>query len=130
MEKVVLLPHNALKWLKQNYPLYKDITIDCETLNCDYPVNGAALGFTTTEILNNSSANLEGTSYANYASESNDAAFADEELFIPMFSSGMLDTDQVTSTFKMCKLEALQLLKSRKTPFVKFSSGNQPLKTS
>jgi len=91
----------ALEWLKQNNPLYKDIRIDYETLNCDYPTDGAALGFATTEVLNNSSANSEGTSYAHYASESNDAAFADKNPIIPMTSSGMLDTDQVTSTYKM-----------------------------
>jgi len=91
----------ALEWLKQNNTLYKDMRIDYETLNCDYPTDGAALGLATTEILNNSSANLEGTSYAQYPSESNDATFGDETPVIPMTSSGMLDTDQVTSTYKM-----------------------------
>ena len=135
LEKSPLLVHrhcimHTLEWLKSNNPIYKDIIIDHETLNHDYPANGPALGFATTEILNNSSANSEGTTYANYVSESNDAACTDEEPFISMSPSGMLDTDQVTSTFKMHKLEALQLLKSGKSPFVKFGSGNQPLKTS
>jgi len=130
----ILVWHNrilcALQWLKKNNHLYKDIIIGHETLHKDYPIEGAPPGFASTEILGISFTNSEGTSYANYTAESNDTAFADNEPIIPISSSGMLDTYQISSPFKMHKLEALQLLKSGKASYVKYGTGTQPLKTS
>ncbi|KIJ42104.1 hypothetical protein M422DRAFT_125823, partial [Sphaerobolus stellatus SS14] len=120
----------ALHWLKENNPLYQDNIIDHDTLNRDYPESGPAPGFATAEVLKDSSATSEGSSYTNYASDANNETFLQNDTFVPLTSTGVLDTDQIDATFKMRKLEALRKLKCGKTSFAKYPSGNQPLKTS
>jgi hypothetical protein len=57
-------------------------------------------------------------------------AFENNQGSVPISAHGILDTDQVDATYKMCKLEAMRMLKASTTPFVKFASGNTPIQTS
>jgi len=135
LNKSPLLVHSscilaALEWLKLNNPLYQSIEISHEVLECDYPEDGAAPGFATVELLKDTASTTEGSSYTAYSMDANDEAFYETQTAVPLTSSGVMDTDHIDDTYHMRKLAALCKIIKGSAPFVKFPSGNQPVKTS
>ena len=110
--------------------MYQSVLISHDILTHDYPEDGVPPGFATVELLNNSSATTEGSSYTSYSMSANDEVFLDQQSSIPLTTSAVIDTDSIDDTYHMHKLAALRKLTKGQTPFVKFPSGNQPVKTS
>ena len=91
----------ALQWLKANNPLYTNVQISEETLLADYPEFGSAPGFAVQELLGTNAVSSEGTSYTSYTDHANAETFQGTNSSVPISSCGILDTDQVDTTYKM-----------------------------
>jgi hypothetical protein len=119
----------ALEWLKTNNPLYSDIEISYDRLVSQYPTHGTIPGIAVQQLKCNTSGTSDGSSYAT-SHNTTDVLLPSEDSEIPVSSSGVIDSDQVSQTLTMRKLEAIRSIKSGQSPFVKWPSGNETLNTS
>jgi len=71
-------------------------------------VNGFPSGFAIQELLGGGAVSSEGTSYTLYSEQANAKVFDGTNNTTPISSRGILDPDQIDSTYKMCKLEAMK----------------------
>nr|GAT48229.1 ATP-dependent DNA helicase [Mycena chlorophos] len=115
---------DALLWLRANNPLYGSLDINTIYANAaSYPEAGVP--FPVTDYLRTAASGSEGSSYVQ---DANDQLSPNVNLHsIP--STTVVDADQVDSTFQSRKLHALQMIKASRTPFVKFPSGSEVLRT-
>ncbi|KAJ3899405.1 hypothetical protein F5879DRAFT_810954, partial [Lentinula edodes] len=115
---------NALKWLKLNNPLYKDLNLDTMEANASqYPEHGIPIPL---KSIIRTASNSESSSYT---AQANSEQFNENVSPSGMLSSTVIDADHIDSTYKMRKLIALQQLKSGDEPFIKFPSGSTALST-
>jgi hypothetical protein len=119
----------ALLWLMHNNPLYSDLDREATKRSLEtYPLEGCPLA--VADFLRTNSADNQGSSYTSYSGQANSDYFECESASDFLLSSTTLvDVDDVNLTYKQKKLEALRVLKSGRSSFVKFPSGNAPLPT-
>jgi hypothetical protein len=118
----------ALFWLIENNPLYSDLNKDSVVENLEeYPEHDCPLA--TTDFLRTNSASKQGTSYTTYSDQANSEFFEGSNT-IELTSTTLVDVDNLQSSYKQRKLEALRKLKMQESGFVKFPSGGTPLSTS
>jgi hypothetical protein len=118
----------ALFWLTKNNPLYADFEQNAVLDNLEeYPVYDCPLAIT--DFLRTNSANNQGSSYTSYSEQANAELFSSSDAF-ELTSTTLVDADNLQSTYKQRKLEALRSLKANEAGFVKFPSGSTSLHTS
>ncbi|KAK6993177.1 hypothetical protein R3P38DRAFT_2379594, partial [Favolaschia claudopus] len=121
----------ALFWLIDHNPLYADLNKEAVIENSDdYPIYDCP--FAVTQFLRTNSAVNQGSSYTSYSDQANAELFENTGTF-ELTSTSLVDVDNMDSTYKQRKLEALSRLKKNEAGFagfVKFPSGNTPLSTS
>jgi hypothetical protein len=120
---------DALLWLINNNPLYADLDKGKTLQNLEeYPEYDCPLAIQ--QFMHTNSANNQGSSYTRYSEEANTELLADNTGDFELASSTLVDVDNIHTTYRQQKLEALRMLKANTSPFVKFPSGNTPLCTS
>ncbi|KAJ7031469.1 hypothetical protein C8F04DRAFT_960202, partial [Mycena alexandri] len=118
----------ALFWLIENNPLYADLNKISVLENLEeYPEYDCPLA--TADFLRTNSATHQGSSYTTYSDQANSELFEGSNTF-ELTATTLVDVDNLRSTYKQRKLEALRKLKSQESRFVKFPSGGTPLSTS
>ncbi|KAJ7775638.1 hypothetical protein DFH07DRAFT_732283, partial [Mycena maculata] len=118
----------ALFWLIENNPLYSDLDKNSVVQNLEeYPEHDCPLA--TTDFLRTNSGNKQGSSYTTYSDQANSELFEGSNTF-ELTATTLVDVDNLQSTYKQRKLEALRKLKNQESGFVKFLSGGTPLSTS
>ncbi|KAL0061500.1 hypothetical protein AAF712_011643 [Marasmius tenuissimus] len=119
----------ALMWLIDHNPLYSDLSKGAMVNNLEeYPEYDCPLP--VKEFLRTNSASNQGASYTTYSDQANAELFEGSNDPTELTSTMLVDVDNITTTYRQRKLDALRKLKQQQQEFVKFPSGNMPLSTS